>query len=48
MIRLGVIGNRDYPDLGSVLRGLLSLAPSLGVELRLEGNLRDQIGRAHV
>ena len=41
MIRLGVIGNRDYPDLGAVLQGLLSLAPSLGVELRLEGNLRD-------
>lgn len=41
MIRLGVIGNRDYPDLGGVLQKLLRLAPEVGAELRLESTLRD-------
>ena len=41
MIRLGVIGNRDYPDLDRVLQRLLSLASSLGAELHLEANLKD-------
>lgn len=40
MIRLGVIGNRDYPDLASVLQRLLAMAASLGVEMHLEANLR--------
>jgi len=40
-MRLGVIGNRDYPDLGSLLRRLLSLAPELGVDMLLEATLRD-------
>lgn len=40
MIRLGVIGNRDYPDLAGVLQRLLAMAASSGVELHLEANLR--------
>ena len=46
MIRLGVIGNRDYPDLGGVLQRVLALAPALGVEFRLEGTLHD-LARNH-
>ena len=47
MIRLGVIGNRDYPDLTSVLKRLLAMAESLGVEARLEGTLQElATGRA--
>lgn len=47
MIRLGVIGNRDYPDLTSVLKRLLAMAESLGVEARLEGTLEElATGRA--
>ena len=41
MIRLGVIGNRDYPDLGSVLKRLLAMAPDLGVDMHLEANLME-------
>ena len=41
MIRLGVIGNRDYPDLARVLHRILSLGASLGVEIHLEATLRD-------
>ena len=41
MIRLGIIGNRDYPDLGRVLERLLGMAPALGVEMHVEENLRD-------
>lgn len=41
MIRLGVIGNRDYPDLGGLLKRLLSVAPSLGVAMHLEATLKD-------
>ena len=41
MIRLGVIGNRDYPDLARVLQRLLSLGESLGVDMHLEATLRD-------
>lgn len=41
MIRLGVIGNRDYPDLANVLQRLLGMASSLGVDMRLESTLRD-------
>ena len=41
MIRLGVIGNRDYPDLASVLQRLLAMTASLGVDTHLEGTLRD-------
>jgi NAD+ kinase len=44
VIRLGVIGNRDYPDLGGVLQRLLATAPALGVDLRLESTLRDVAG----
>ena len=44
MIRLGVIGNRDYPDLANVLQQLLKLATELGVDLRLESTLRDLSG----
>jgi NAD+ kinase len=41
VIRLGVIGNRDYPDLARVLHRILSLGASLGVEIHLEATLRD-------
>jgi NAD+ kinase len=44
VIRLGVIGNRDYPDLAGVLQQLLRLASELGVDLRLESTLRDLAG----
>lgn len=44
MIRLGVIGNRDYPDLAGVLQKLLTLASELGADLRLESTLRDLAG----
>ena len=44
MIRLGVIGNRDYPDLAGVLQRLLSMASALGVEMHLEANLKDLAG----
>ena len=40
-MRLGVIGNRDYPDLGSVLKRLLAMAPALGVDMHLEANLME-------
>ncbi len=40
-LRLGVIGNRDYPDLVGVLRRLLAMAPSLGVDMHLEANLKE-------
>ena len=41
MIRLGVIGNRDYPDLARVLQRILSLGESLGVDMHLEATLHD-------
>ena len=41
MIRLGVIGNRDYPDLARVLQRILSLGESLGVDMHLEATLKD-------
>jgi NAD+ kinase len=41
VIRLGIIGNRDYPDLGRVLQRLLSMAPALGADMRLETTLKD-------
>jgi NAD+ kinase len=41
VIRLGVIGNRDYPDLAGVLQRLLSMAASLGVDTFLETTLQD-------
>jgi NAD+ kinase len=41
VIRLGIIGNRDYPDLGRVLERLLAMAPALGVEMHLEANLKE-------
>jgi NAD+ kinase len=41
VIRLGVIGNRDYPDLARVLQRLLSLGASLGIDMHLEATLRD-------
>ena len=41
MIRLGVIGNRDYPDLARVLQRILSLGSTLGIEMHLEATLRD-------
>jgi NAD+ kinase len=41
VIRLGVIGNRDYPDLARVLRQLVKLASEVGADLRLESTLRD-------
>jgi NAD+ kinase len=44
VIRLGVIGNRDYPDLAGVLQQLLRLASELGVDMRLESTLRDLAG----
>jgi NAD+ kinase len=44
VIRLGVIGNRDYPDLAGVLQRLLSMASSLGVDVHLEANLKDLAG----
>ena len=44
MIRLGVIGNRDYPDLSTVLKRMLSLAESLGIDIHLEASLKDLAG----
>jgi NAD+ kinase len=41
VIRLGVIGNRDYPDLGGMLKRLLAMAPTLGVDMRLEATLKE-------
>jgi NAD+ kinase len=41
VIRLGVIGNRDYPDLARVLQRILSLGESLGIDIHLEGTLGD-------
>jgi NAD+ kinase len=46
VIRLGVIGNRDYHDLAGVLQRLLAMAASLGVEMQLEANLTD-LARGH-
>jgi NAD+ kinase len=41
VIRLGVIGNRDYHDLARVLQRILSMGASLGVEMHLEATLHD-------
>jgi NAD+ kinase len=41
VIRLGIIGNRDYPDLERVLERLLAMAPALGIEMHLEANLKE-------
>ena len=40
-LRLGVVGNRDYPDLVGVLQRLLAVAPSIGVDMHLEANLKE-------
>ena len=48
MIRLGVIGNRDYPDLARVLQRILTLGSSLGVEMHLEATLRDLAEGQHL
>lgn len=46
MIRLGIIGNRDYPDLGRVLQRLLAMGPAIGADMRLEATLQD-LARGH-
>lgn len=38
-MRLGVVGNREYPGLDGVLRRLLALAPDVGLDLRYEAPL---------
>jgi NAD+ kinase len=45
-LRLGVVGNRDYPDLVGVLQRLLAVAPSIGVDMHLEANLKE-FARGH-
>jgi NAD+ kinase len=44
VIRLGVIGNRDYHDLPRVLQRILAMGVSLGVDMHLEATLRDLAG----
>jgi NAD+ kinase len=39
VIRLGVIGNRDYPGLEAMLDRLVAMAPSIDVEVRFEPSL---------
>ena len=41
MIRLGVIGNRDYPGLGGMLERILALAAALDIDVRFEPTLLD-------
>ena len=43
-MRIGVVGHRGYDDLPDVLRTLLHLAPTLGVELLLERDLHEVAG----
>lgn len=43
MIRLGVVGNPDYPGLGGVLERLLAVASALEVDVRLEASLADMV-----
>jgi hypothetical protein len=46
VIRVGVIGNRDYPGLDGVVQRLESLAPVLDLDLCYEAPLADLIGRS--
>jgi len=39
VIRLGVVGNREYPGLDSVLQRLTAAAPNLDLDLRFESQL---------
>ncbi len=43
-MRVGVVGHRGYAGLPDVLRTVSGLAPSLGLELRLEESLRELDG----
>lgn len=45
MIRVGVIGNRDYPGLDGVIQRLESLAPVLDLDLSYEPPVSDLVGR---
>lgn len=47
MIRLGVIGNRDYPGLGGVLERLVALSTTLELDLHFEPTLRDYVPGDH-
>lgn len=40
-MRVGVIGHSGYEELAGILRGLLELAPQLGLELEFEREMRD-------
>lgn len=40
-MRVGVIGHSGYDELPGILRGLLELAPQLGLELEFEREMRD-------
>lgn len=42
-MRLGVVGNKGYPELGSFLRRLASVAPGLGVTLVYEPALHELV-----
>src|SRR5665647_977310 len=44
-MRLGVIGHTGYEGLPEVLDGLFRLAPSLGLQLEFEPELREAAGR---
>jgi NAD+ kinase len=46
MMRLGVIGNRGYPELASFLDRILRAAPEAGVTLFFEGALHDLVPHA--
>jgi NAD+ kinase len=45
VIRVGVIGNRDYPGLDGVIQRLESLAPVLDLDLSYEPPVSDLVGR---
>ncbi|MGQ0649073.1 MAG: NAD(+)/NADH kinase [Gemmatimonadaceae bacterium] len=46
MMRIGVVGNRDYPELASFLDRLQDVAPSAGVTLIFEADLYELLPRA--
>ncbi len=46
MMRLGVVGNRGYPELGSFLDRLLKVAPEAGAELAFEPDLHALVPQA--
>ena len=43
-MRVGVIGHTGYEELPEILRGLLRLAPELGLELEFEGEMHEVAG----